>query len=460
LKLFGIRIPFTKQGDTNLVTPMTPLLRVPSSWGWITEAFGGMWQRNLVLDSTQNLLSFSAVYACNSLISGDIAKLGMLLEQRQGNGIWGEFESPAFSPVLRKPNRYQTRMQFVEQWLLAKLIWGNTYVLKERDDRGVVVAMYVIDSQRVTPLVAPDGEVFYQLQEDWLAGVPAGKVSVPASEIIHDRGKCFFHPLIGVPPLWAAAMSTTQASRIQTNSSKFFENMSRPSGHLTAPGMIDEATMARMKDQFDKGFAGANIGKLLVTGSGLKYEPFTMPADQAQLIEQLGWTVEDVARAYGVPLYKIAAQKDVKIDAAMNQEYYNRVLHPYIEAMEELLKEGLALRNDVRVRIDVDELLRMDPKTRFEKNQIGVRGGFLAPNEARADENLRPVNGGETPFLQHQDYPLSAFVDRKLPDESKVAPPPPASAPANEEDEDAEMTASLESAVAKFNRGPTWLNPI
>ena len=32
-----------------------------------------------------------------------------------------------------------------------------------------------------------------------------------------------------------------------------------------------------------------------------------MTADEAQMIEQLRWTAEDVARAYGMPLYKINA---------------------------------------------------------------------------------------------------------------------------------------------------------
>ena len=73
------------------------------------------------------------------------------------DGIWKETTNAAFSPVLRKPNRYQTTVKFVEQWITSKLTAGNTYVLKQRDERGVVVALYVLDPARVEPLVAPDG---------------------------------------------------------------------------------------------------------------------------------------------------------------------------------------------------------------------------------------------------------------------------------------------------------------
>lgn len=455
MKLLGFRVPFTKATDTNLVTPMLAPYSVVSRWGWITEAFAGMWQGNLRIDNTQSLLAFSAVFACITLISGDIAKLRFKLMHLQLDGTWKEKESKAFSPVLRKPNRYQTRLQFLLYWLTCKLIWGNVYVLKERDNRNIVIALYILDPARVTPLVAPDGEVFYQVNEDTLAGVPKAKAVVPASEIIHDRGMCLFHPLVGVPPVYACATSTTQGNRIQANSAKFFENMSRPSGHLTAPGVIDDPTAARMKAQFEQGFSGTNIGRILVTGSAMKFEPFTMPADQSQLIEQLKWTVEDVARAFCVPLYKIQAGPNPAFSnvGALNQEYYQQTLQPYIEAIELLLDEGLALPSDVMVELDLDGLLRMDPKTRAETAEILVRAATLSPNEARLNENLPPVSGGATPYLQQQNYSLAALAKRDAsPDPFGTAakkPDAPAEPDDDDEDEDEEAAEKEMRALLK-----------
>jgi phage portal protein BeeE len=74
-------------------------------------------------------------------------------------------------PALRKPNRFQNHIQFKESWAISKLTRGNTYVLIERDQRGVPSAFYVLDPSRVKVLVAPDGAVFYELQIDNLAGL-------------------------------------------------------------------------------------------------------------------------------------------------------------------------------------------------------------------------------------------------------------------------------------------------
>lgn len=401
-----------------------------------------MWQQNLVIDDRQSLVGISAVYACLSLISGDIAKLRLVLKKKAG-AIWEETESPAFSPVLREPNRTQTRLQFIEYWMLSKLIWGNTYILKERDDRNVVVALYTLDPQRVTPLVAPDGEIFYRLNADHLSGLEQ-EVVVPASEIIHDRAKCMFHPLVGVPPLYASALSGTHGRRIQQNAAKFFENMSRPSGMLTAEHIIDDVTAARLKAEFEKNFAGQNIGRMMVAGSGLQYQALSMPAEASQLIEQLEMTAQDIARAFLVPLYKIGAGAMPAFPnvAALNLEYYQQVLQVHIEAIEDLLDKGLGLHKlGLGVEFDLDGLFRMDPKTRAETHEILMRSGVLASNEARQRWDLKPVSGGETVFIQHQMWPVNVLAQRKHPPEEAAAAAAPAAPAANDDNEQAAAEA-------------------
>src|SRR4029434_1179521 len=127
--------------------------------GWfpiVRESTTGAWQQNLTV-TAPSVLAYHAVYGCVTLIATDIGKLHLRLVAEREDGIWEETSNPAYSPVLRKPNRYQTIIKFAEQWIISKLTAGNAYVLKQRDDRGVVVALYVLDPARVSPLIAPDG---------------------------------------------------------------------------------------------------------------------------------------------------------------------------------------------------------------------------------------------------------------------------------------------------------------
>jgi len=411
--------------------------------GWLSvvrEPFTGAWQRNMEVDQ-KSVLAFHAVFACMTLIASDIAKLRVKLVALD-QGVWSETTSNSYSPVLRKPNGFQTRNQFWEYWLLSKLSRGNAYALKQRDARNVVTALYVLDPNRVKPLVTPDGGVYYELQTDNLSGIEEQSIVVPASEVIHDRFNCLFHPLVGLSPIYASGLGATQGLQIQNNSAKFFSNGSKPGGLLVAPGRIDPEDAARLKEYWDGNFAGENAGKIAVLGDGLKYEGLSVDATDAQLIEQLKWTAEVVCSTFHVPPYKIGvgALPSYNNVQALNVEYYSQCLQSLIEAIETCLDEGLATGDKLGTEFDVENLLRMDGVTQMQVLKEGVGAGLLSPDEGRAKLDRKPVEGGSTPYLQQQNYSLAALAKR----DAQADPFSPAATPEPEpvaNDNDAELQA-------------------
>lgn len=402
-------------------------------WSVISESFTGAWQRNLEV-RMDTVLTYSAVFACVTLIASDIAKLCLRLVQEDDHHIWTPTESPSFSPVLRKPNRYQTRIKFVEQWVTSKLVHGNTYVLKQRDGRGLVNALYILDPTRVTPLVATDGAVYYELKRDDLSGLPTDTVTVPAREIIHDTMVCLYHPLIGVSPIYACGVAAMQGLSIQSNSTKFFGNGSQPGGVLTAPATIDDATAARIKAYWDTNFSGDNVGKVAVLGDDLKYMPLSVNAHDAQLIEQLKWTAETVCSCFHVQPYMIGVGPPppyANVEPLL-QQYYAQALQNPIECLELLLDEGLELPKPYGTEFDLDDLFRMDTATRTEAASKAIGSGGMSPDEARFKYfDLGPVKGGHTPYLQQQMFSLEALHkrDQAAPAPSTITPPPAPSVP-------------------------------
>lgn len=412
-----MRLPFSRtltriKSAVGAMSAASPLNPNWGGWTRILEAFPGAWQRNIIY-SAETVLTFYAVYACVTLIASDIGKLRIRLVQQDADGIWTEVENPAYSPVLRKPNRYQTRIRFFEHWMLSKLIHGNTYVLKYRDQRGVVTAMVVLDPTKVRVLVAPDGEVFYQLSKDNLSG--ADNVTVPASEIIHDIMNPLFHPLCGVSPIIACGLSATLGQRVQENSARFFGNDSRPSGLLTGPMTIPEETAKRLQKDWQENFSGENFGKVAVLGNGLEYKAMAMTAEQSQLIEQLKLSAENACTAFKVPGYKVGIGSAPTYNniEALNQEYYSQTLQNPIESIELLLDEGLEIRRPMGTEFDLDDLLRMDTPSRVKAAADSIGSGGMSPDEARKKYfGLGRVAGGATPYLQQQNYSLAALAKR------------------------------------------------
>lgn len=429
------------------------LVGVGSLWQTIIrEPFAGAWQRNMELINPALASTYYADFACKTLIARDIAKLPVRLIAMDKDGIWNVVTNPAYTPVLRKPNSYQTRNQFWESWMLSKLSHGNTYVLKERDQRGVVIALYVLDPRRVTPKIAVDRSVFYELATDDL-NIAEQSVTVPANEIIHDRFNCD-HWLVGRPPIYAGGLAAMQGLQIQNMSVRLFRNNSQPGGVLTAPGNVDEADVERIKSHWQEKFSGENVGKVAVLGSGLKYEKMSLTAVEGQLIEQLKWTAENICSTYHVPPYKIGvgsvpAHTNVQ---SLNLEYYSQCLQSLIEDAESCLDEGLGLTAvaDLGVEFDIDNLLRMDTATLADTTNKLVSGSIATPNEGRKKFNLKPLAGGDTVYMQQQNYSLEALSKRDA--QADPFHPAPALPPPNDpqnEDED-EPVSEEDKALAAF----------
>src|SRR6185436_9682012 len=454
MRIFGLPIPFT--GEKQKALNSLPMDR----GGWyplIREPFTGAWQRNMEIN-VDTASSFHADFACKTLIARDIAKLRVKLVEKDKNDIWSETTSPAFSPVLRRPNEYQTRNQFWECWMLSKLSRGNTYVLKVRDDRNVVTALHVLDPTRVQPLVSDDGAVFYRLSSDNLAGID--DIVVPAREIIHDRFNCLFHPLVGTPPVFASGLASMVAINGQKASALLFENASVPGGILTLPGEVNQEEEQRFKEQWELRFSRSNLGRVAVMTGGVKYEKMTMTNLEVQMIENLKWSAEVVCSVYHVPPYKVGVGALPSYDnvQSLNVEYYSQALQSQIEEIEELMDAELGIGWGVSMgtEFDTENLLRMDSITLVTTIQQAVGAGVMSPNEGRAKFDLKPVPGGANPYLQQQNYSLEALAKRDAQDDpfKPATPPAPQQQPAAAEDMATEDKAPVpaKDIAAQFAR--------
>ena len=386
-----------------------------SGWTRIFDWTPGAWQTHHPYDAEQSVLAYPTVFACSTLISSDIGKLRPTVQHAQ-HGIWVEVPDSPITNLLRKPNNYQNHIQFKEAWINSRLIHGNTYALKQREGRNIA-ALHILDPLKVMPLIADNGDVFYRINRDQLVSFDdrdEEQIVVPATEIIHDRFNSFYHPLVGLSPIFAAGTVATVGLTVQKNNKHFFRNGSNPAGVLTAPGSITESTALRLKEYFESKFSGENAGRVAVAGDGLKYEPMRMTSVDAQMIETLGWGDQKICSVYHVPAYKVGVGQMPTHNnvEALTQDYYAQCLQIHIESMEACLDDGLQLESGNRVQLDLDGLFRTDQATLMTTLKTGREAGLISPDEGRKKINLPPVPGGKYPYLQQQNFSLEALAQR------------------------------------------------
>lgn len=392
---------------------------VHSSREWnslfVHEPYAGAWQKNDEL-KREEVTGFYAVFACVSLISKDIGKLGIELKCKQ-DGVLVSVDIPPRFRALLKPNNFQTWQQFQEFWTTSLLLRGNAYILKVRDVFGEVCRMVVLNPDLVQPLVDGKGNVFYQLTNDQLAQTESEVI--PASEIIHDRINAFYHPLVGLTPIMACGLAAGMGQEIQRSSRTFFGNGSRPGGVLIAPGAIDEAKAKSISAMWNSGYSGENIGKTAVLGDNMQYTQLGMKASDSQMIEHLGMSARIVCTAFNVPPFKIGIVDVAGANVSnLNEIYYSDCLQAHIEARENLLDDGLDLKSyGFEAFFDLDALIRMDSSSKIAFLKEAVGSGLLSPNEGRRKLGYLPVIGGDSPVMQQQNYSLAALAKRDAKDD-------------------------------------------
>jgi HK97 family phage portal protein len=430
------------KADAMPVKKSVSALSPRSWWPLIRESFPGAWQRNITVRQDE-LLAYPTLYACLNRISSDIGKLPFKLMRLMPDGLWQVGTNPAYDPVLRKPNHYQTQAQFRESWVLSKLIQGNTYALKQRDASGAVRKLYVLNPFQVRPMVSTSGDVFYEVWGGSWNGmnslVPGltDTVMIPAREIIHDRLNTFWHPLIGIPPLCAAYWPVVKNLKILRSAAEFFANAGQPAGILTAPGALSDETADRLAAYFNENFTGEKAGNVAVVGDGLKFEPMAIKSVDSQMVEQLQYSDRQTCQPFGIQPYKVGIGE---IPAGMdvddiNQLYYADGLQPLIEHMETLLDDGLGMcgpdgtaPQTWGVELDLEPLLRMDQMKQAEVETKLVAGKIKTPDEARRRFGLAAIGGGDAIYGQQQDVPLAMLEEMArnslTPDPAPVLPPP------------------------------------
>lgn len=372
----------------------------------------GAWQMNIDEGArTPELVAFSAVYACTTIISGDIAKMPVqTFRIDRDTGARELLRGDYYAALMREPNGYQTAADFMQLFMLSVLLQGNGYAFARRDPRGRISELHVLDPRTTRPYVDTDtGEVYYKVGANALAGL-SGDATIHERDIVHHRLPLLpAYPLVGVTPVFAAAASSAVGLHILRNSQSFFGNASRPAGVLTAPGKLSKDTADRLKEDWDNNYSGQRYGKTAVLPEGLKWEPLTITAQDAQLIEQLRWSVEDVGRVFRVPPFMLGdtAKATYRNSEALGRAYLTGCLGYHLEVLEQRFRRAFELPANMELRFDLSTLLRAEIDVRYAAYQTALQSAWTTINEVRAQEGLSPVEGGDEPHIQMQYIRLS-----------------------------------------------------
>ena len=370
-------------------------------------------------------------------------------ESTPGSKKFDQITTSPASRIFREANPYETWPVFLLNMLATLGFDGQAYALAVRDDRGAVKQLHRMPRGTMSPRISPvDGSVFYGVGgNQFLPDLDGLDYVVPARDVWHLRQHCPRHPLMGEPACNAAALAMGTNVALSRSQAVFFARMSRPSGVLVSDQQLNQDQMTRLRANWDAQSAKLAQGGVPILGNGVKWVGMALSSEDSQLTEAQRMSGEDIARVYGVPLPVVGELSHATMTNV--EQLVSLWLSTGLTSLLELIERDLNRLFGFDgygeyVDLDPKALLRTDFAGRIEALCKGIQGSLFKPNEARAFEDLSPVDAGDKLYAQAQMQELGTKL------ESATAPGDAAggTAPPTVADPNAEPAANDDSAQA------------
>lgn len=387
-----LRIPFT-----NLSLRMNLSAKSDGRWLGSADDLGTVFNGRV---TEEKALGIDAVFACVNLYARTLASMPLLLYEKTPDGKRRAVNHPLYRLLHNEPNPNMTSHNFRKIMEASLKLWGNAYAWIEFDNSWRVKYLWPLLPGNVFPQRSlQTGELFYD------AVLYNGESRrFRAYEMVHIPG-LGFDGISGRSPVRQFAETMGFNLDIKSYGRKFFKNGARPSGVLQHPGSLSEEAQKRLENKFDKRYSGIeNTGKTILLEEGMTYHQIGVPPEEAQFIESRKYSVEEIARIYGVPPHMIGDLEHATFSNIESQDI-NFAKHSIVpecvnweqELMRKLLNDDEQARYEIE--FNMEGLVRGDMESRYRAYAIGRQWGFLTADDIRAKENMSNVDGGGITYV-------------------------------------------------------------
>jgi HK97 family phage portal protein len=364
-------------------------------------------------------LQVSAVWSSVELLTDNLASLPIFVYER-ASGADGHKnlarDTSLWTLLHETPNNRHTPMELWQYLTLNYILRGNAYAKLTRNTAGEVISIIPLASDQVEVEVLQDQSIIYKYYYE-------GKVAIYAPDsMFHWRDKG--NGVIGMSRLDYMRSTVNVAVGAQNHTANVFRKSAKRPGVFMIDKLLTEEQRASIRKNY-KGLVEGNDDDLLVLEAGAKFEPLNMTPADVQLLQTRKFSVEDIARWFGIPSAMINDTEKTTtwgtgIDSLI-QGFYKFRLRPMLESLEQAIERRIltpAQRRRYTVEFSLDAILRGSLKERLEIGSQAVQNGLMTRNEWRQYENLPPMEGADTLTAQVNLAPVATLGQTTAPEQA------------------------------------------
>lgn len=346
---------------------------------------------NFVTENTA--MRISAVYACVRVLSESVSQLPLKVYRSTPTGPEEVRDHPAGRLLRGEPNGWQTGFEFREMMMGLAVLRGNAHAWVKRDSNFDPVALIPLHPSAIKVLKLSNGIGYEVTTKD------GGQMKLGRYDVLHYRGLST-DGFNGESPVRLMRNSFGLAATLEATSTAMFANGAKPAGVLEHPAVLSDDAASRIKSTFENAFAGtSNTGSTLVLEEGMKWHQVGLSFEDAQLLESKKFSVEEIARAFRVPLHMLqSTEKSTSWGTGLEQltlAFIMFSLGPWLKRIEETNNAVLLTQQEKAdgyyFKHNINAFLRGDFKTRMDGYAVGLTNGLYSINEVRRLEDMQEI---------------------------------------------------------------------
>lgn len=320
--------------------------RAPVNRGMIVGRLYGNTLLPTGILSASTAMDNSDIYAVTTLISSDIAAMK-----------W--HATTTLEAVLDKPNTFTSGFNFWQSVVAKMLLYGNAYVLINRNGQDVTGFEQLQDDQVTSVIISDDGsDITYQVRFN----DNRPETYFDSDEILHFKlislGSDINDQYFGKSPLLSLAPEIAITNLSNELAKSALQNGINPSVMINVPeAQLDKEVKDSIRDGFVESTTGANYGKPIVVDSSAKVETLGISPEVANLLSNLAFTKTQIAKAFGVPDSYLMGQGDQQSSIEMIQGLYNTSITRYKNAIQSELTLKIGVPIEMSTEITDDAMI-------------------------------------------------------------------------------------------------------
>lgn len=365
-------------------------------------------------------LQSTVVLACARVLAESVAGLPLhLLKRLADGGKEIARENPLYGILHDAPNSWQTSFEWREQMMLHLCLHGNAYCEIVPGTAGAVTQLLPLHPSRMKVEQIENGRLRYKYREEQGTETVYTQDQIMHLRWLSDDG------IHGMVPIELARDAIGLARACEIHGAAFFGNGARPGVVLSTDNTLSAEAAETLRNNWERMHRGAErSNRTAVLTGGLK--PIEMGGNnqEAQFLEARRFQVEEICRLYRVPPHLVGDLTRSSFSNIEQQsiDFVQHTLLPWLRRFETAIARDLITDSAYFAEFDTRGLLRGDAAARASYYQTLWNLGVASINEIRRWENLDPVDGGDTRFVQLNMQTLDQANAGGVPQETAPQP--------------------------------------